>query len=72
MITVVADKKEAIVSDDRRKIYANVTREKAKRMTLGMKCGWKNRETLYTTRDYYIEIGFKLVDENMFCNIGGK
>lgn len=72
MITVVANKKEAIVSDDRRKIYVNVTREKAKRMTLGMKCGWKDREMLYTTRDYYIEIGFKLVDENMFYNIGGK
>lgn len=40
MLTVVANEKEAIISDDRRKIYMNVTREKAKRMTLGKKCGW--------------------------------
>lgn len=62
MLAVVANKTEAIVSDDRRKIYMNVTREEAKRITLGKACVWKDREVLYRTRDYYIEIGFKLVD----------
>lgn len=59
MLTVIANKTEAIVADDRRKTYMNVTREEAKRITLGRSCVWKDREVLYTARDYYIGIGFK-------------
>ena len=59
MLTVVANKNEAIVADDRRKMYMNVSRKEAKRMTLGRVCVWKDRDVLYTVRDYYIEIGFE-------------
>ena len=81
MLTVVANKDEAIVADDRRKMYMNVSRKEAKRMTLGRVCVWKDREVLYTVRDYYIEIGFKeskflindgeYVDEEIRGNRGG-
>lgn len=67
MLTVVANKNEAIVTDDRRKVYMNVTRKQARRMVLGKVCIWKDREVLYTARDYYIELGFKKVD-----NTGGR
>lgn len=63
MLTVVANKSEAIVSDDRRKIYMNVTREEAIRMVLGKSYIWKDRDVLYTARDYYIGIGFEEVDK---------
>ena len=59
MLTIVANENEAIVADDRRKMYMNVTRKQARRMTLGKICVWKDRDVLYTVRDYYIELGFK-------------
>ena len=69
MLTVVANKNEAIVADDRRKMYMNVSRKEAKRMTLGRVCVWKDRDVLYTVRDYYIEIGFE--ESKFLINDGG-
>ena len=69
MLTVVANENEAIVADDRRKMYMNVSREEAKRMTLGRLCVWKDREVLYTVRDYYNEIGFE--ESKFLINDGG-
>ena len=69
MLTVVANEHEAIVADDRRKMYMNVSRKEAKRMTLGRVCVWKDREVLYTVRDYYIEIGFE--ESTFLINDGG-
>lgn len=69
MLTVVANENEAIVADDRRKMYMNVSRKEAKRMTLGRVCVWKDRDVLYTVRDYYIEIGFE--ESTFLINDGG-
>ena len=69
MLTVVANENEANVADDRRKMYMNVSREEAKRMTLGRLCVWKDREVLYTVRDYYNEIGFE--ESKFLINDGG-
>ena len=69
MLTVVANENEAIVAGDRRKMYMNVSRKEAKRMTLGRVCVWKDRDVLYTVRDYYIEIGFE--ESKFLINDGG-
>ena len=53
MLTVVANKDEAIVADDRRKMYMNVSRKEAKRMTFGRVCVWKDRDVLYGKRLLY-------------------
>ena len=61
MLTIIANRKQALVCDDRRKTIREVTRKEALKLVEDERHTWTNRELLYNTRDFYLDCGYRKV-----------